>query len=70
MYLSTIRCCVFITLGANAVSLAHPGTSSRYGSCCLGLSAQGQVLFILICIMYICSVSCFLLELGEPGACS
>lgn len=70
MYLSTVRRRVFITLGANAVSQAHPGTLSRCGSRCLGLPAQGQALFIVICITYICSVSCCLLELGEPGACS
>lgn len=57
--LITIRHCVFITFGARAVSQAHPGTLSHHRSHCLGLPAQRQVLFILICIMYICSESSF-----------
>lgn len=57
--LITIRHCVFITLGAGAVSQARPGSVSRCRSRCLGLPAPWQVLFIFICIMYICSESCF-----------
>ena len=57
MYLSTAS--VFIVLGASAVSQALPGTLSHYGSGCLDLSAQGQMLFTLIHITSICSGSCF-----------
>lgn len=57
MYLSTIS--VFIVLGASTVSQALPGTLSHYGSCCLDLSAQGQMLFTLIRITSICLESCF-----------
>lgn len=59
MYLSTIRRCVFIVLGASAVSQALPGSLSHYAWCCLDLSAQGQMLFPLIRITSICSESCF-----------
>lgn len=57
--LITIRHCVFITLRASAVSQAHPGTLSHCRSRCLGLPTRWQVLFILICIMHVCSESCF-----------
>ena len=50
---------VCVTPGASAVSQVHPGALSRYRSHCLGMPVQGQVRFILICITYICSESCF-----------
>lgn len=64
------QACVFIALGASAVSQALPGTLSHYWSRCLDLSAQGQMLFSSNSHYVYLLGKLFLLELGGPGACS